>query len=51
MSLVTLLIIVLIIMAVGGLPQFGYHQYGAWPSGGIGLVLVVLLILVLLGRL
>jgi hypothetical protein len=46
-----LLVIVLIIVAFGGLPTWGYHQYGYWPSGILGILLVVLVILVLMGRL
>lgn len=49
--LVTILLVVLIIALLGGLPATGWHQYGYAPSGLIGLVLVVVLILLLLGRL
>lgn len=47
----TILIIILIVLLIGGLPQCGVHNCGYWPSGGIGLILLVILILVLLGRL
>lgn len=50
MSIIWVLIIVLLVLAVAGYPGFGYHNLGGWPSGGLGLVVVVLLILVLLGR-
>lgn len=50
MSLATILIVLLIIALIGGLPGWGYHTAGYGPSGIIGLVLVVLLVLVLLGR-
>jgi hypothetical protein len=44
-------IIILVVFALGGLPQWGYHSYGAFPSS-IGFILViVLLILLLTGRL
>jgi hypothetical protein len=46
----TVLIIVLVLLLVGAFPNWGYHQYGYGPSGVLGLVLVVLLILMLLGR-
>ena len=46
-----ILAIVLILFLVGGLPNWGYHHYGAWPSGGIGLVLIIVLILWATGRL
>jgi hypothetical protein len=50
MNLGILLIVVLLILAFGGLPKWGYHRYGYGPSGLLGTVLVVVLILVLLGR-
>jgi Protein of unknown function (DUF3309) len=46
-----LLVIVLIIVAFGGLPTWGYHQYGYYPSGVLGIILVVLVVLLLMGRL
>ena len=47
----TILVIILILILVGGLPSFGYHDMGWYPSSGVGLVLLILLILLLLGRL
>ncbi|MEX2207778.1 MAG: DUF3309 family protein [Myxococcota bacterium] len=49
MSLI--LLIVLLALVFGGLPNWGYHQYGYGPSGILGVVLVVVLILYLTGRL
>ena len=49
MSLV--LLIVLLLLVFGGLPTWGYHNYGYGPSGILGIVLIVLLILLLTGRL
>ncbi|HXG18709.1 MAG TPA: DUF3309 family protein [Methylomirabilota bacterium] len=46
-----LLLIVLIVLLAGGLPDFGYHSYGYAPSGLIGVGVIVLLILLLTGRL
>ena len=47
----TILIVVLVLMLVGALPSWPHSQsWGYGPSGGIGLVVVILLILVLLGR-
>lgn len=47
----TLLIILLILLLVGALPSWGYSRnWGYFPSGGVGLILVVLVILVLLGK-
>ena len=52
MSLGTILLIVLILILVGVLPTWSHSRsWGYAPSGVIGLVVVVLLILVLLGRL
>jgi hypothetical protein len=46
-----LLIIVLLLLVCGGLPQVNLHSYGYGPSGVLGAVLLVLLVLFLLGRL
>jgi hypothetical protein len=45
------LLIVLILLLVGALPNFGYHSYGYAPSGLVGVVVIVLLVLLLTGRL
>jgi hypothetical protein len=48
----TLLLIVLVLLLIGALPTWPYSSgWGYFPSGIIGLVVVVLLILFLLGRL
>lgn len=44
------LVIILILILIGGLPTWGWHNYGYFPTGGIGLVLLVLVILALTGR-
>lgn len=46
-----LLLIVLLLLVFGGLPNWGYHNYGYAPSGILGTVLIIVLILFLLGRL
>ena len=46
-----LLLIVLVLLLVGGLPNWGYHSYGFAPSGVAGTVLLVVVILLLSGRL
>jgi hypothetical protein len=47
-----LLLIILLLLVVGGLPAWPYSRgWGYYPSGGLGLILVVLLVLMLLGRL
>jgi hypothetical protein len=49
MSLI--LLIILIVLLVGALPTWPYSSgWGYYPSGTLGTVLVVLLVLVLLGR-
>jgi len=48
--MVLVAIIILLILAIGGWPAWGVHPYGYAPSGVIGVVLAVLLILLLLGR-
>jgi Protein of unknown function (DUF3309) len=52
MSLGPILLIVLIVLLVGAMPRWPYSAgWGYYPSGVLGLVLIVILILVLLGRL
>jgi len=51
MSLGTILLIILILLLVGALPTWPHSAaWGYYPSGGLGLVLVIVLILGLLGR-
>jgi hypothetical protein len=48
----TILIIVLILVLVGALPTWPYSGgWGYYPSGGLGLVLLIVVILALMGRL
>ena len=47
----TILLIILILLLVGALPTWPYSSgWGYYPSGGFGLVLIIVLILVLTGR-
>ena len=47
----TLLIIILVLALVGSLPTWPYSRgWGYYPSGGLGLVVLIVVILVLLGR-
>ncbi len=51
MSVGTILLVVLILMLIGVFPTWPHSKsWGYGPSGGLGLVVVILLILVLLGR-
>ena len=48
----TILIVILVLMLLGVLPTWPHSkQWGYYPSGGLGLILLILLILVLSGRL
>jgi len=52
MSVVTILFIVLILMLVGAFPTWPHSRgWGYMPSGGVGLVLLILIVLWLMGRL
>ena len=47
----TVLLIVLILLLLGALPAWPHSRsWGYYPSGGLGLVLIILLILVLMRR-
>lgn len=51
MSLGMLLLIILVLALLGVIPTWPHsREWGYGPSGGLGLVVVVLLILVLMGR-
>ena len=47
----TILLVILILMLLGALPTWGHSRnWGYGPSGGRGLVVVILIVLVLMGR-
>lgn len=47
----TILLVILILIFIGALPTWPHSRsWGYYPSGGLGLVVMILLILVLLGR-
>ena len=51
MGLGTILLIVLVLLPIGAIPSWPHSRnWGYGPSGGIGLVLVVLVVLLLMGR-
>ena len=48
----TILIIIVILMLVGAMPRWPHsREWGYYPSGGLGIVLVILIALLLMGRL
>ena len=50
MSTRTILIVVLLLLLLGALPTWPYSTgWGYYPSGGLGLLLVILVVLLLLG--
>lgn len=50
MNTTTLILIILIVLLVAGLPNWEHSRgWGYWPSGLLGAIVVVLLILLLLG--
>ena len=52
MPLGTILLIVLLLFLVGALPTWPHSKnWGYYPSGGLGLIVLILLLLVLTGRL
>jgi Protein of unknown function (DUF3309) len=51
MTLGTILLIVLLLMLLGAVPAWPHSRnWGYAPSGGLGLVLLVLVVLLLMGR-
>lgn len=51
MTLTTLLVIILILILIGAVPSWPYSRnWGYGPSGIVGVILVVVLILLLMGR-
>ncbi|MEQ1838165.1 MAG: DUF3309 family protein [Candidatus Nitrotoga sp.] len=52
MSLGTVLLIILVLMLIGVIPVWPHSRtWGYGPSGGLGLILIVLLILLVTGNL
>ena len=47
----TILLIILVLLLVGALPTWPYSSgWGYYPMGGLGLLLIIVLVLVVLGR-
>ena len=50
--MVTILIVVLVLMLLGALPNWPHSRnWGYFPSGGLGIVVLILVVLLLMGRL
>lgn len=50
--MITILLVVVVLMLLGAIPAWPHSRgWGYYPSGGLGLVLLVLIILMLSGRL
>lgn len=49
--MLAILVVVLLLLALGSFPAWPYSRgWGYYPSGGLGLVVVILVVLLLLGR-
>ena len=46
-----LLLVVVLVLLFGGLPHWGYHSYGYGPSGIVGVLGIILVVMLLTGRL
>ena len=47
----TILLIILVLMLLGALPAWPHSRnWGYYPSGGVGLIVLILIILLLMGR-
>ena len=47
----TILIVILVLILVGALPTWPHSKsWGYYPSGGLGLIVLILIILLLMGR-
>lgn len=50
MSITTILLIILILILIGAIPAWPHsRQWGYGPSGGVGLIVVILLVLLVMG--
>jgi len=50
--MITILIVLLVLAMLGSLPSWPYSTgWGYYPSGGLGLILLILVVLALAGRL
>jgi len=52
MSLGTILLIILVLMLIGAIPTWPHSRnWGYYPTGGLGIVLIVVVVLLVAGRL
>jgi len=52
MSIGTIILIVLVLVLLGALPTWPYsREWGYYPSGALGIVVTILLVMVLMGKL
>ena len=43
------LIVLLVLLLIGALPNWGFHNFGVWPSGLLGLIVLILIIMAVAG--
>jgi Protein of unknown function (DUF3309) len=49
--MIDLLVVILVLALIGALPTWPYSRgWGYYPSGGVGLIVLILVILLLMGR-
>jgi hypothetical protein len=47
----TILLVILVLLLIGALPSWPYSSgWGYYPSGGLGLVVIILIVLLVMGR-
>ncbi len=47
----TVLLVIVVLLLLGALPTWPYSQgWGYYPSGGLGLLLIILIIVALVGK-
>ena len=50
-SMTTILLVIMILLLVGALPLWPHSRsWGAYPSGGLGLIVLILVVLLVMGR-
>jgi hypothetical protein len=50
--MITILLVILVLMFIGVFPSWPYSRgWGYYPSGGLGIIVLILIVLLLMGRL